>query len=331
MISSVYAAVARRRRQYYAARPDLQRRLSRPVISIGNLAVGGRAKTPLAAIVASRLLQLGERPSILSRGYARRDAADGVVVVRDPIGIRADLDRAGDEPLMLARDLDGVAVLASSSRYLAGRLAEHHFGCSVHVLDDGFQHFALGRDADLVAIAADDLERPLTLPAGRLREPLDAAATADAFIAVDALDRAKLDALAQGRPVWHARRRLGAARLAEPSGTPPSGCSGPIVAVAGIASPPRFFADLRSGGWTIAREMPYRDHHRYSRRDLHEIVATARSTGARAVVTTEKDLVRLLPFRPFPIPVAFVPLELELTAPGTLDTWLAATLEGARQ
>lgn len=330
MIASVYAAVARRRRQYYAARPHLQRRLSRPVISIGNLAVGGRAKTPLASLVASRLLQLGERPSILSRGYARRDAADGVVVVRDPLGIRADLDRAGDEPLMLARELDGVAVLASSSRYLAGVLAEHHFGCTVHVLDDGFQHFALGRNADLVAIAAEDLERPLTLPAGRLREPLDAAAAADAFVAIEAMDRVKIDALAEWRPVWHARRRHGAARLAEPSGTVPSSCSGPVVAVAGIATPPRFFADLRSGGWTIAREMPYRDHHRYSRDDVREIFDAARSAGAGAVVTTEKDLVRLLPFRPFPIPVAFVPMQLDLTAPDTFDTWLAATLEGAR-
>jgi tetraacyldisaccharide 4'-kinase len=81
MLSTVYAAVARRRRRYYATHPHLQRALSRPVISIGNLAVGGRAKTPLAALVATRLRDLGERPAILSRGYARRDAADGVVVV----------------------------------------------------------------------------------------------------------------------------------------------------------------------------------------------------------------------------------------------------------
>ena len=116
MISSVYAAVARGRRQYYARHPHLQRSLSRPVISIGNLAVGGRAKTPLAALVAARLRDMGERPAILSRGYARKNVADGVVVVRDPRGMRADLDRAGDEPLMLARQLDGVAVLVSSSR-----------------------------------------------------------------------------------------------------------------------------------------------------------------------------------------------------------------------
>src|SRR6185436_17955262 len=261
LIASLYAAGARARRRYYASRPHLPRRLSRPVISIGNLAAGGRAKTPLAALVATRLRAMGERPAILSRGYGRRDAADGVVVVRDPAGIRADLDRAGDEPLMLARQLDGVAVLASSSRYLAGRLAEHHFGCTVHVLDDGFQHFDLHRDANILVLARVDLERPLTLPSGRLREPLDAAAAADAIVWLDDvpsadpvldLDDAEFDVEA-GRPVWHARRRQECVRFADGAGTPLAPSGGPIVALAGIAHPAGFFADLERAGWTIAR------------------------------------------------------------------------------
>ncbi|HEX6464161.1 MAG TPA: tetraacyldisaccharide 4'-kinase, partial [Vicinamibacterales bacterium] len=199
MISTIYAAAAGYRRRYYARRSHLQRRLSRPVISIGNLAVGGRAKTPMAAVVAGRLLARGERPAILSRGYGRPDAPDGVVVVRDPDGIRADADRAGDEPLMLARQLDGVTVLVAPDRYLAGRLAEYHFGCTVHVLDDGFQHFALHRDADLVAVAPEDLTDARTLPAGRLREPIEAASAADAFVS---LDDADVSRLAEGRPIW---------------------------------------------------------------------------------------------------------------------------------
>lgn len=317
--------------------------MSRPVISIGNLAVGGRAKTPLAALVAARLRDLGERPAILSRGYARRDAADGVVVVRDPRGIRADLDRAGDEPLMLARRLDGVAVLVSSSRYLAGRLAEHHFGCTVHVLDDGFQHFELHRDADILVIARADLARPVTLPAGRLREPIDAAAAADAIVVLDdaVLDDAVLDdpaldlddaeqAIGWGRPVWRARRRQEIARLADAAGTPLAPSSGPVVAVAAIAHPSEFFRDLRGAGWTIARELTYRDHHSYTAADLARIVEAVRDSGALAVVTTEKDLVRLLPFRPFAVPVAYVPITLELEPPGALDAWLVKTLEAAR-
>jgi tetraacyldisaccharide 4'-kinase len=329
MISTVYAAAARYRRRYYAIHPELSRKLSQPVISIGNLAVGGRAKTPLAALVAARLRDLGERPAILSRGYARRDAGDGVVVVRDPGGIRADLDRAGDEPLMLARQLDGVSVLVSGNRYLAGRLAEHHFGCTVHVLDDGFQHFALHRDADVLVIARDDLERPDTLPTGRLREPIDAAAAADAIVMLD--DDAQVEPLAAGRPVWRARRRQGIARFVEPAGVPVMPSAGPAVAVAGIANPAGFFRDLEAAGWTLARELPYRDHHPYTSADVGRIVGAAHAAGARLVLTTEKDLVRLLPFRPFALPVAYVPMTLEIDAPGVLDEWLVARVKGSRR
>jgi tetraacyldisaccharide 4'-kinase len=328
MLSTVYAAVARRRRRYYAIHPHLRRVLSQPVISIGNLAVGGRAKTPLAALVAARLRDLGERPAILSRGYGRRAPPDGVVVVRDPGGIRADLDRAGDEPLMLARQLDGVAVLASASRYLAGRLAEHHFGCTVHVLDDGFQHFDLERDADILVVDRADLESPATLPAGRLREPIDAAAAADAIVMLD--DGAPVEALAPGRPVWRACRRQGIARLADAAGTAVTPSAGPVVAVAGIADPSGFFRGLEAAGWTIVRELRYRDHHRYGAADVARIAGTARTSGARVILTTEKDLVRLLPFRPFGVPVASVPMTLEIDSPATLDEWLVQTCREAR-
>ncbi len=229
---------------------------------------------------------------------------------------------------MLARQLDGVAVLASSSRYLAGRLAEHHFGCTVHVLDDGFQHFALWRDTDILVIDRDDIARPVTLPAGRLREPLDAATAADAIVA---LDDVPVDALASGRPVWRASRRQGIARLADVAGTPVAPSAGPVVAVAGIADPSAFFRDLRAEGWTIARELPYRDHHRYGAADVARIADAARASGARLVLTTEKDLVRLLPFRPFAVPVAYAPMTLEIDRPGALDEWLVRTCRGARE
>lgn len=285
------------------------------MISIGNLAVGGRAKTPMAALVAERLRARGERPSILSRGYARRDAADGVVVVRDPNGIRADLDRAGDEPLMLARRLDGVAVLAASSRYLAGRLAEHHFGSTVHVLDDGFQHFDLHRDADLVLVAAEDLANAGTLPGGRLREPIDAASAADAFVGLDGANVARL---AGERPVWSGRRML--------TEVP----RGPALALAGIANPQGFFEAVRAAGCTVAGEMQFADHHPYSREDLRRLSDRAQSAGAVMVVTTEKDFVRLLPFRPFPVPIVAAAMSLELDDTAAFDAWLAGAIERAR-
>jgi tetraacyldisaccharide 4'-kinase len=300
------------------------------VVSIGNIAVGGRAKTPLAAYVATRLREMGERPAILSRGYGRRAAVDGVVVVRDRDGIRADLDRSGDEPLMLARQLDGVAVLVSADRYLAGRLAELHFDCTVHVLDDGFQHFRLRRDVDIVVVAPDDLARPLTLPSGRLREPIDAIAAADATIALDAGHGAGIAVIAGPRPVWTAHRRQQPIRLAESSAADLALPPGPVVAVAGIAEPSRFFSDLRAAGWTIARELPYRDHHRYSRADVMAIADAVRSTGARAAITTEKDFVRLLPFRPFPVTIGYMPLAIEIERSESFDAWLKERVAAAR-
>jgi tetraacyldisaccharide 4'-kinase len=282
----------------------------------------------MAALVAAALRDAGERPAILSRGYARRDVEDGVVVVRDAAGIRADLDRAGDEPLMLARQLDGVAVLSSGNRYLAGRLAEHHFGCTVHVLDDGFQHFDLHRDGDIVAIARSDLEA-VTLPAGRLREPIDAAEAADAFVV---LDEGMEGALADlGRPIWFARRKQGVARLADAAGTPAGPSAGPVIALAGIAHPAGFFTDVRSAGWTIARELPYRDHHRYDAADVAHIATAARAAAARLILTTEKDLMRLLPFRPFAVPVAYVPMALEIDPAAAFDEWLATRVRDARR
>jgi tetraacyldisaccharide 4'-kinase len=314
-----------------------------PVISIGNLAAGGRAKTPMAALAARLLRDAGERPAILSRGYGRREAPDGVVVVRDPAGIRADLDRSGDEPLMLARALDGVAVIVSSSRYLAGRLAETQFGCSVHLLDDGFQHFALHRDADLVLVAREDLERPVTLPSGRLREPLDALEAADAVVWIDGGSEDPPDnrsdgrpqdppahssagrvspggrVFRPGRPLWRARRVLPRA-----SGTES------VFAVAGIASPASFFAALRHNGWQVAGEMAFRDHHRYTSAAVDDIVQRARAAGAARIVTTEKDLVRLLPFRPFALPIEAVPLTLALDDEASFRDWLLSIVRGAR-
>jgi tetraacyldisaccharide 4'-kinase len=317
VISSLYAAVARRRRERYARRPDLRLRLRRPVVSIGNLAVGGRGKTPLAATVARLLVEAGERPAILSRGYGRTRREDGVVVVRDPRGIRADLARSGDEPLMLARQLPGVSILVSSDRYLAGRLAERHFATTVHILDDGFQHLQLDRDVDIVLVAAADLDGATTLPSGRLREPLDVLVAADAIVAPEG---AAVDTQGADIPVFAARRSIPRAPAE----------AGRVFACAGVAEPPQFFAALRTAGWAVAGTLAFADHHPYSRADAARVFAAARAAGAGAVVTTEKDLVRLLPHRPFPLPVESVPLTMEPAPLPEFRRWLTASLADAR-
>jgi len=317
-LSDLYAAMVRRRRERYTRRPDLRRRLRRPVISVGNVAAGGRGKTPLVASIVRDLLAMGERPAVLSRGYRRTQPADGVVVVRDPDGIRSDLPRAGDEPLMLARGLQGACVLVSPDRYLAGRLAEHAFGATVHVLDDGFQHVQLDRDIDIVLVGRDDIAKPLTFPAGRLREPLDTVIAADAVVAAD--EDVDVSAVGADLPFFRTRRAVEISNLDGRT----------VFAVAGIAAPNRFFADVRGLGCSLAGTRAFSDHHPYSRKDLARVAEAARTAGAHILVTTEKDYVRMLPWRPFPMPVACATLTMEPDPHSEFRHWLAGSLGAAR-
>lgn len=170
--------------------PDRQRRLDRPVVSIGNLSVGGTGKTPVVAAVAQWLIARGERPAILSRGYKRIDPQPGVVVVSDGREVRASLAHAGDEPLMLARAVPNAIVCVAEDRHLAGVLAERRLGATVHLLDDGFQHLALARDLDVLVTTMGEIPHGRVLPRGRLREPADAAARAHVLIVMGATEAA---------------------------------------------------------------------------------------------------------------------------------------------
>jgi tetraacyldisaccharide 4'-kinase len=231
--------------------------------------------------------------------------------VSDGTHILADLDRAGDEPLLIAHTLPGVRVVVCDQRAIAGALAERALGATVLLLDDGFQHHAMRRDVDVVVVSPSDLEdRPL--PFGRLREPVHALARADVIV-LDG-DAGAASALASfGRPVLTMRRRLGTAVALEDGCVAPSPASSePVFAFAGIAGPERFTTALEAAGWHVAGSLSFRDHHRYTARDLVRISAAARDSGASAVVTTMKDAMRLLPLRPFPVPLAAVPLEVEV-------------------
>jgi tetraacyldisaccharide 4'-kinase len=332
VLDQMYAAVARERRRWYARRPDSRRRLNRPVVSVGNVAVGGSGKTPLVAHLGRLLQDAGHRPAILTRGYARARPSDGVTVVSDGSRLLADLDRAGDEPLMLARRLPGVPVLVSSDRYLSGRFAERRFDCSVHLLDDGFQHFQLDRDVDLVLVSGLDLARSTTLPSGRLREPLDVVREASAVVLTEvepAEDEAAVTALgALGvETMFRLARESGSLQPIDDDGRfEPPAAGTRVLAVAGLARPERFFADVGRQGWIVAGTLAFRDHHRYTRGDLACMGAAMRSAGAAMVVTTEKDAVRMLPLRPLPVPVAWVPLRVRVEPADEFGAWLSRSL-----
>jgi tetraacyldisaccharide 4'-kinase len=327
---ALYARLAAWRRRVHAGRGQ---RLAQPVVSVGNVASGGRGKTPIVAHLARMLVEAGERPAILSRGYGRTDPVDGVTVVSDGRHVLADLARAGDEPLMLARGVPGALVLVAPDRYWAGSLAERRFGATVHLLDDGFQHVTLARDVDLAVVtAADERDRPM--PRGRLREAFGAIRHADAVVVLGEPPAAAA-ALAARWGVAHAFTAT--ARPAVPRAVDPWGGAvrlprdRPVVAVAGIARPDAFFAELEAGGWRLAARLAFRDHHPFTPADAGAIAARVRDTGADAVLTTEKDAVRLLPLRPLGFAAAFVPLATTIEPADVFAGWLLDRLAAARR
>lgn len=323
ILGQLAAALARARRRHFTGRPDLRHRLDRPVVSVGNLSVGGRGKTPFVQALAASLRDDGWRPSILSRGYGRSDLADGVVIVSDGCRMRADLARAGDEPLMLARSLPGVAVLVCPDRHLAGRVAEAHLGCTVHLLDDGFQHMRLERTVDLVLVDPEDLAARGVLPFGRLREPLDALRAADAVLWTGAEEP---DPLALGVPdVFRVIRRAGPLRAGIPGDEPPPAGTR-VIAVAGIARPSAFVESLGADGLDVAATLTFGDHHRYTTGDLDRIRRTVLASGASGVVTTEKDWMRLLPHRPLGFAVAWRGVTVGVEPRDVFAAWLRARI-----
>jgi tetraacyldisaccharide 4'-kinase len=268
--------------------------LPRPVISVGNLTAGGGGKTPLVMWLAESLVGQGLRPAILSRGYGRK--GDGVSVV-DP---DSPWDISGDEPSMMARRLKDVPVVVSVSRYLAGMKLLQSENVDLFILDDGYQHYALNRDMDVVTI--DNRRRfgnGWLLPAGILREPVKRLRDADFVVVtkskgVDPAFEKRLTGLYKGPLLWADYIPVGLSHvrnlLPDTDGTD---ICGPCLAFCGIADPESFRATLHHLGLETEELIIFPDHHPYSEADVARILESARRAGANALVTTEKDAVRL--------------------------------------
>jgi len=285
------------------------KKLLEPVVSIGNLSVGGSGKTPFVLLLGDFLRQRGIQFNILSRGYGRRSR--GVLLVDSSGSAR----KFGDEPLLMARRLN-VPVIVGEDRYQAGCFAEGKFGSQLHLLDDGFQHRGLARDFDIVLVTPEDA-RDRLLPAGRLREPLSALRRADAVVLTSgaAPESFPLD----GKLVWRARRVI------LPKNVP----NRPVVFCA-IARPRNFLMQLRTAGIEPAAEAFYRDHHFYTERDIADLIKLRSQSEADGFVTTEKDAINLSEFLTALVPLAVVPVKMELLdADNALDIMLR-TIEERR-
>ena len=303
-------------------------RLAGPVVSVGNLGVGGSGKTPVVLRVAEILRDAGEPVAVLSRGY-RGSFRGEALVVSDGSRVLAGAAEAGDEPVMLARALPGVVVAVGARRDAVGRAVEARFGRRVHVLDDGFQHLRLERDLDLVCLDARDLEdRPL--PAGRLRERPSALDRADLVLItrLEAATEAELAALearlGAGRTLRVGRRVTGWRAL---DGRPAPAPARAFL-LAAIARPERFERDVAASGVAVAGRAFFRDHHRFRPGDLAAVTAQARAAGADAIATTAKDAVRLEGLDPG-LPVVVLGIAAELADEARLRERLLAVARRA--
>ena len=274
----LYAAALAAKNVAYDSGWIKPKRLSRPVISVGNLSVGGAGKTPVVIRLAQLLTDQAHHVDVLSRGYGRTTSDTERV---DPEGPAA---RYGDEPILIARCAN-VPVYVGSDRHAAGLLAEReHSGSGIHLLDDGFQHRRLARDVDIVVLHRSDFNEAL-LPAGRLREPLAALRRASILILREE-DRhleTELQRYNPTAPIWIQHRRLAVPQLKR------------AVAFCAIARPDEFFSALRSQSAAVAVTSAFRDHHTYTDADVDRLLELRDQNWAEAFITTEKDWVRLTP------------------------------------
>ena len=277
-MSLFYGAIVWLRVSLYAKGLLKQKRLKAPVVSVGNLTVGGTGKTPMVMWIAERLIAEGKHVAILSRGYR---GANGT----------------SDEIELMKFRLRGRAAFGvGQDRFTEGQRIESQQPVDVFLLDDGFQHLQLARDLDILLMdASRRLAGESLLPAGRLREPLSAMSRANILVftrtenmpgTVDAIQKlSQYPVFAAATQLVGFRRLGGEITLLSASDIG----AGPFFAFCGLGNPDAFFRDLRDWGLTVCGQLSFPDHHRYTEEDILQIQLGAKRAGANAFVTTEKD------------------------------------------
>jgi tetraacyldisaccharide 4'-kinase len=313
------------------------RRLARPVVSVGNLTVGGTGKTPLVACVANILLRRGWKPSILTRGYGRGSKAE-MIVVAPGEDRRADAREIGDEPALLACMLPQVPLVVGANRFCGGQVAEERFHVDAHILDDGFQHLALARDVDLLALdTTQTISDRHLLPAGRQREPLSALRRAQ-MVVLTRTDSADPQPLQDLVLKIHPHAKVFRARTVLIRWT--DAWSGEAISIeeiharkvaayCGIGNPQAFFADLRRWGFNVIAEDAFPDHHVYTGEEIQRLVENAGNHGAAALLTTQKDAVKFPRDWAPQLPILACEVIAQITDAADFETTLLAYLDKA--
>ncbi len=320
-LSPLYGLIMRLRTRLYRSGLLKSTQMDVPVISVGNLTMGGTGKTPFVCYIAHLLLENNFSPAIISRGYRGRSreriniVSDGETVLMDPL-------QAGDEPVLLARTLAGVPILTGKIRALPCRYAITHFNSNVLILDDGFQHLAVARDLDLVLFnAASPLGNKRVFPGGDLREPQSSLQRAHAFVLTGVQDelrshsenfRGRLYNKYPDKPVFFSSYTpFKIKSLKDHSLSSFNDIPSPVCGFCGIANPDRFYETLTSCGFKVNGFTALQDHQIYDRQLIKKIVSSAKENGARALITTEKDMVKLQSFQ-FSLPVYILTMTVNI-------------------
>lgn len=319
-LSVLYGGVTALRTAAYEKGLVKTTRLPVPVISIGNITVGGTGKTPLVEWVSRFIASNGRKVCILTRGYGRTTAANRIVV-SDGSQVFADVEQSGDEPLWLAETLKGVAaVICDSDRVAAGQWAISNLGVDVFVLDDGFQHLQLARDLNILAIdATDPWGGGRMLPHGRLRESRRGVSRADCVIITRAEQgpdtaalKRELRELLGNQPVFTSQMQTHRIeRLTLPQGDLRNAVPQPVLAFCAIGNPVSFFDLVRREGLAVTQARAFPDHYKYKREDIRALSQDARNQAAASLITTAKDAVKLRDFD-FDLPCYVLDIEISI-------------------
>ncbi len=302
ILSKIYGSAVKRRNKRYDSSSNSLAHCAIPVISVGNLSVGGTGKTPFVEMLVRILKKRGHNPAIVGRGYKKK--TKGEVIVSDGKQVLANADTSGDEMYLLANKLD-VPVIAHEDKTQGALSAEKNFDIDLIILDDGFQHRQLFRDLDILLIDQETINHPELIPKGRLREPLENIKRADVICLMGDL---QMDDkfIKNTRPEQLFIRTTG-----KPS-KPYDILTGEIlnfskinelkeslVAVSGIAKPERFENMLNSLNYNIINHYVFPDHHDYKLKDLKKIKDEQAKNGYANIGTTEKDASKLIKYREF--------------------------------
>jgi len=303
ILSGIYFLLWRLRLFLYDHKILPTKKVNAFVVSIGNLAVGGTGKTPVTLFLAQQYQARGTRVGIVSRGYRGRYKTP-VVVVSDGQSVLESPCMVGDEPVMMAKGLNrcngptSVPVVVSRDRVLGCQWLIDHFKIKVILLDDGFQHIRLHRDLNILLMDTTQANYAL-LPKGPMREPISAASRADVVLLTrweySSPSFKMPDQINFTGPILHTFFSPAALiDLKKGISQPISTLSGmPILALCGIGKPSQFIKMLEQLGAKICETMIFPDHHHYTAADMQKIENKARALGANAIITTEKDAVKI--------------------------------------